>query len=121
VVGSREAVAGEETTRRARHSTRSQHRMDDHAVHGNPVAANAQVGGERSLGGEFSARPSEDRGVNYLGFLAPEDPRFGVFRRHARARLDFGFSVKGGEAEAFRLLDALQVIKLAVSLAARRL
>ena len=28
----------------------------------------------------------------------------------------FGFAVKGGEAEAFRLLDGLQVIKLAVSL-----
>src|SRR5271166_2428878 len=28
----------------------------------------------------------------------------------------FGFSIKGGEAEAFRLLDSLQVIKLAVSL-----
>jgi methionine-gamma-lyase len=28
----------------------------------------------------------------------------------------FGFSVKGGEAEAFRLLDGLQFIKLAVSL-----
>lgn len=55
--------------------------------------------------------------VNYLGFLPPSDPRHEVFRRQCRsAGSTFGFSVKGGEAEAFRLLDALQVIKLAVSL-----
>jgi methionine-gamma-lyase len=55
--------------------------------------------------------------VNYLGFLAPEDPRHAVFQRQCESPgSTFGFSVKGGEAEAFRLLDALQVIKLAVSL-----
>ncbi len=55
--------------------------------------------------------------VNYLGFLAPEDPRRAVFERQcASAGSTFGFSVMGGEAEAFRLLDTLQVIKLAVSL-----
>jgi methionine-gamma-lyase len=55
--------------------------------------------------------------VNYLGFLAEDDPRTAVFRSQSRsAGSTFGFSVKGGEAEAFRLLDALQVIKLAVSL-----
>jgi methionine-gamma-lyase len=55
--------------------------------------------------------------VNYLGFLAAEDPRAAVFRRQCTsAGSTFGFTVKGGEAEAFRLLDALQVIKLAVSL-----
>ncbi len=55
--------------------------------------------------------------VNYLGFLAADDPRSGVFRRQCEsAGSTFGFAVKGGEAEAFRLLDALQVIKLAVSL-----
>lgn len=56
-------------------------------------------------------------GVNYLGFLAPQDPRRAVFERQCRsAGSTFGFAVKGGEAEAFKLLDALQVIKLAVSL-----
>jgi methionine-gamma-lyase len=55
--------------------------------------------------------------VNYLGFLQADDPRHAVFQRQcASAGSTFGFSVKGGEAEAFRLLDALQVIKLAVSL-----
>jgi methionine-gamma-lyase len=55
--------------------------------------------------------------VNYLGFLKPDDGRYGVFQRQCEsAGSTFGFAVKGGEAEAFRLLDALQVIKLAVSL-----
>jgi methionine-gamma-lyase len=55
--------------------------------------------------------------VNYLGFLAADDPRNAVFKRQCEsAGSTFGFAVKGGEAEAFRLLDALQVIKLAVSL-----
>jgi len=55
--------------------------------------------------------------VNYLGFLSESDPRTKVFRSQCQsAGSTFGFAVKGGEAEAFRLLDALQVIKLAVSL-----
>ena len=55
--------------------------------------------------------------VNYLGFLAAADPRRAVFQRQCQsAGSTFGFTVKGGEAEAFRMLDALQVIKLAVSL-----
>jgi methionine-gamma-lyase len=55
--------------------------------------------------------------VNYLGFLAADDPRRAVFERQCEsAGSTFGFEVRGGEAEAFKLLDALQVIKLAVSL-----
>ena len=55
--------------------------------------------------------------VNYLGFLDADDPRKAVFKKQCEsAGSTFGFSVKGGEAEAFRLLDGLQVIKLAVSL-----
>jgi len=55
--------------------------------------------------------------VNYLGFLREDDPRHAVFRRQCTsAGSTFSFYLKGGEAEAFRFLDALQVIKLAVSL-----
>ncbi len=55
--------------------------------------------------------------VNYLGFLSADDPRREVFQRQCEsAGSTFGFAVKGGETEAFRLLDGLQVIKLAVSL-----
>ena len=55
--------------------------------------------------------------VNYLGFLKADDPRRAVFLSQCEsAGSTFGFTVKGGEAEAFRALDGLQVIKLAVSL-----
>jgi methionine-gamma-lyase len=55
--------------------------------------------------------------VNFLGFLQPGDVGYDVFRKQCQsAGSTFAFSVKGGEAEAFRLLDGLQVMKLAVSL-----
>jgi methionine-gamma-lyase len=55
--------------------------------------------------------------VNYLGHLKSGDPRAAVFQRQCKsAGSTFAFSIRGGEAEAFRMLDALQVMKLAVSL-----
>jgi len=55
--------------------------------------------------------------VNYLGHLKSGDPRTAVFERQCQsAGSTFAFSIRGGEAEAFRMLDALQVMKLAVSL-----
>jgi methionine-gamma-lyase len=55
--------------------------------------------------------------VNYLGHLKSGDPRKEVFERQCKsAGSTFAFSIRGGEAEAFRMLDALQVMKLAVSL-----
>jgi methionine-gamma-lyase len=65
----------------------------------------------------FLAAHPKIASVNYLGFLQPGDPLHTVFRKQCdSAGSTFAFSVKGGEAEAFRLLDALQVMKLAVSL-----
>jgi len=70
-----------------------------------------------ALVANFLRKHPKIAGVNYLGFLAAEDPRSAVFRRQCQsAGSTFGFMVKGGEAEAFRMLDALQVVKLAVSL-----
>ena len=55
--------------------------------------------------------------VHYLGSLADDDPRKPVFDRQCTAPgSTFAFDVKGGEKEAFALLDRLQVMKLAVSL-----
>jgi methionine-gamma-lyase len=55
--------------------------------------------------------------VNYLGFIEPNDPREPIYARQCGAPgSTFAFSVKGGEREAFRLLDGLKVMKLAVSL-----
>jgi methionine-gamma-lyase len=55
--------------------------------------------------------------VNYLGHLKSGDPRAAVFAKQCLAAgSTFSFFIRGGEAEAFRMLDALQVMKLAVSL-----
>jgi methionine-gamma-lyase len=55
--------------------------------------------------------------VNFLGHLKSGDPRVSVYERQCtNAGSTFSFSIRGGEAEAFRMLDALQVMKLAVSL-----
>jgi methionine-gamma-lyase len=55
--------------------------------------------------------------VNYLGFLPPSDPRAVVFKRQCDGPgSTFGMTIRGGEADAFHMLDKLQIIKLAVSL-----
>jgi methionine-gamma-lyase len=54
--------------------------------------------------------------VHYLGFLEEGDPCKTVFDRQCSGPgSTFAFDVKGGEKEAFALLDHLQVMKLAVS------
>jgi methionine-gamma-lyase len=66
---------------------------------------------------EYLATHPKVRSVNYLGLLAAEDPRSRVYARQCAAPgSTFSFEVQGGEAGAFRFLDALSVIKLAVSL-----
>lgn len=55
--------------------------------------------------------------VWYLDFLPADHPDRAIHeRQNTSAGSTFSFEVKGGEAAAFRLLDKLQIIKLAVSL-----
>ena len=56
--------------------------------------------------------------VGYLGFLADAEGRQAdIYRRHCTGGgSTFSLYLKGGEAEAFRFLDALTIAKLAVSL-----
>ena len=58
--------------------------------------------------------------VGYLGFLADEpgmERQADIYRRHCTgAGSTFSLIVKGGEKEAFAVLDALKIAKLAVSL-----
>jgi methionine-gamma-lyase len=62
------------------------------------------------------AHPKVER-VGYLGFLEPGSRQADIYRRHCTgAGSTFSLIVKGGEAEAFRLLDNLKLVKLAVSL-----
>lgn len=55
--------------------------------------------------------------VHYLGFLEEADPQREIYERQCTSPgATFSFEIRGGEAEAFRLLDALRLVKLAVSL-----
>lgn len=66
---------------------------------------------------EFLADHPKVKTVQYLGFLAPGDPQQDLYQRQCQSPgSTFSFEIRGGEAEAFRLLNSLQVIKLAVSL-----
>ncbi len=56
-------------------------------------------------------------GVTYLGFLAAGTRQRAVYDRQCKAAgSTFSFHLHGGEAEAFRMLDGLKLLKLAVSL-----
>ena len=56
-------------------------------------------------------------GVTYLGFLPDGSPQRAVYDRQCTAGgSTFSFHLHGGEAEAFRMLDRLRLMKLAVSL-----
>jgi methionine-gamma-lyase len=56
-------------------------------------------------------------GVTYLGFLQEGTRARAVYDRQCKAAgSTFSFHLNGGEVEAFRMLDKLQLMKLAVSL-----
>lgn len=56
-------------------------------------------------------------GITYLGFLPEASPQRTVYDRQCTAAgSTFSFHLRGGEAEAFRMLDRLRLMKVAVSL-----
>ena len=66
---------------------------------------------------EFLRDHPKVAGVTYLGFLAEGTRQRAVYDRQCKAAgSTFSFHLHGGEAEAFRMLDALSLLKLAVSL-----
>jgi methionine-gamma-lyase len=66
---------------------------------------------------EFLADHPKVRAVHYLGFLQPGTPEYGIYHRQCLAPgSTFAFEIDGGETEAFRVLNKLQLIRLAVSL-----
>jgi methionine-gamma-lyase len=55
--------------------------------------------------------------VSYLGHLGPGHPQYELYKRQCLGSgAMIAFEVPGGEAAAFRFLNALQLVKLAVSL-----
>ena len=66
---------------------------------------------------DFLAQHPKVERVGYLGFLEPGSRQHDIYTRHCLgAGSTFSVIVRGGEAEAFRLLDHLRLVKLAVSL-----
>ncbi len=56
-------------------------------------------------------------GVTFIGLAEPGSREHALMQRQAtRSGSTFSFRITGGEAEAFRLLDALKLLRLAVSL-----
>lgn len=76
----------------------------------------SQMKNARYVADFLAAHPKVER-VHYLGHLKEGDPQYEIFRKQCSgAGGMISFEVKGGEAEAFRLLNALRLVKLAVSL-----
>ena len=80
------------------------------------VRMEAAAAGARKVAEFLRAHPKV-QSVWYLDFLPADHPDRPVHeRQNKNAGSSFSFEVKGGEAEAFAVLDALQIIKLSVSL-----
>ncbi len=76
----------------------------------------SQMKNARYVADFLADHPKVDR-VYYLGHLTEEDAEFEIYRRQCLAPGGMvSFDIRGGEAEAFRFLNALQLIHLAVSL-----
>lgn len=76
----------------------------------------AQMKNARYVAEALADHPRVNR-VNYLGRLSEGHPMFSVYRRQCVAPGSLiSFEVQGGEAAAFRFLNALKLVKLAVSL-----
>jgi methionine-gamma-lyase len=76
----------------------------------------SQMKNARYVANFLVEHPKVER-VYYLGLLTETDPQYEVYRRQCVAPgAMISFDIVGGEAQAFRFLNALELIKLAVSL-----
>ncbi|MGB0883617.1 MAG: cystathionine gamma-synthase family protein [Flavobacteriales bacterium] len=66
---------------------------------------------------KFLQAHSKVESVKYLGLLKEDDPNYETYKKqYSSPGAMISFYIKGGEAEAFRFLNQLKLIKLAVSL-----
>jgi methionine-gamma-lyase len=76
----------------------------------------SQMKNARYVADFLAEHPKVER-VYYLGHLAERDPQHALYREQCLGPGSMiSFDIVGGETEAFRFLNALQLIKLAVSL-----
>lgn len=63
------------------------------------------------------AKHPKIKSLSYLGLLEENDPSYPIFKKQCKGTgAMISFNVKGGEKEAFKVLNSLKLIKLAVSL-----
>ncbi len=75
-----------------------------------------QMKNARYVADFLADHPKVDR-VHYLGHLTEDDPQHRIYRKQCLSPgAMISFDLRGGEAEAFRFLNALRLAKLAVSL-----
>jgi methionine-gamma-lyase len=66
---------------------------------------------------DYLQNQSKVANVHYLGLIAEDHPQYKIYKRqYSSPGAMLAFEVKGGEPEAFRFLNSLKLIKLAVSL-----
>ena len=76
----------------------------------------SQMKNARYVADFLADHPKVDK-VHYLGHLTEDDPQYDIYRKQCVGPgAMISFDVDGGEAEAFRFLNALKLFKLAVSL-----
>lgn len=76
----------------------------------------SQMKNARYVADFLADHPKVDK-VHYLGLMDESHPHFEIFQKQCVGPGSMiSFEVKGGEAEAFRVLNALELAKLAVSL-----
>ncbi|MBE2236340.1 MAG: cystathionine gamma-synthase family protein [Caldilineaceae bacterium] len=76
----------------------------------------SQMKNARYVADFLADHPKIER-VHYLGHLSPDSPEHALYRRQCVAPGSMiSFELVGGEREAFRFLNALQLFRLAVSL-----
>lgn len=74
-------------------------------------ATNAQI-----IADWLSLHPKVKK-VHYLGLIPENTPEYGIFKRQCSSPgAMLSFNIQGGEAEAFRFLNNIHLIRLAVSL-----
>ncbi len=101
-----------------RHAARSAFLLDARALARDPGAAHERGEPQRGDRGGLPARASRAWRRSTTSPICRKAPRRrrSTNRQSSAPGSTFSFDVKGGEAEAFRVLNALQVFKLAVSL-----
>lgn len=76
----------------------------------------SQMKNARYVADYLAQHPKVER-VYYLGHLEEGDPQYAIYRKQCLAPGSMvSFDVRGGEDAAFRFLNALRLVKLAVSL-----